>query len=206
MSGDESGPGHPDDGGGSSSGDSEEGRGPDSKRPSRKRSRVLRFEAGSATIDNKLRQIGHGFVPVGRSPGASPGTSPDNADGGGGAAYDSYASPRNPGQPHGSPTRRRSNSIMSPSGALAREPLFVGRSYLRDSALLQKRVRRGGCEVAFDCAAHPLIPLPTLRLPRTPRTLLSQQQPFTRIPIRRATLSQRRNENERPSHQPTCPR
>lgn len=115
VSGDESGPGHPDDGGGGSSGDSEEGRGPDSKRPSRKRSRVLRFEAGSATIDNKLRQIGHGFVPVGRSPGASPGTSPDNADGGGGAAYDSYASPRNPGQPHGSPTRRRSNSIMSPS-------------------------------------------------------------------------------------------
>jgi hypothetical protein len=116
ASGDESGlslgPGHPDDGdGGSSSGDSEDPPEVEAKRPSRRRSRVLRFEAGSATIDNKLRQIGHGFVPVGRSPGASSGTSPDVA-GSGGASYGSYSSPR---QPHGSPNRRRSNSIMSPA-------------------------------------------------------------------------------------------
>ena len=132
ASGDESGlslgPGHPDDGdGGSSSEDSEDPPEVEAKRPSRRRSRVLRFEAGSATIDNKLRQIGHGFVPVGRSPGASSGTSPDVADSGG-ASYGSYSSPRKPGQPHGSPNRRRSNSIMSPAGALGAQHPFVGRS------------------------------------------------------------------------------
>lgn len=120
ASGDESGLslglGHPDDGGGGGggSGDSEDPPEVEAKRPSRKRSCVLRFQAGSATIDNKLRQIGHGFVPVGRSPRASSGTWPDVANGGG-AIYNSYSSPRKSGQPHGSPNRRRSNSIMSPA-------------------------------------------------------------------------------------------